>query len=257
MIRYFVIGITVLLTGMIAWILGTTVARATTLESELTSSKADLEVLQDELEQTKRRAEYLNKDNMRLTNLLEQSESDTKSSEEYVEVALTEDQEVIPPEDESSLADTEPQRDQSRWENRRREFGVEMENRRNQWVEYMDERWETSDPETRERISALTEHQNTLLDIRDQMRNADTDDERQQLRESMGGTFQSMRQITMEQQNSMLSQVASEYGISSQDDQTAFNQAVQDVVSDPLFQLGSPGRGVFPGGRGGFGGGRR
>jgi len=108
--------------------------------------------------------------------------------------------------------------------------------------------------ESQDRVKAIWEYSDYMRELRDAMRQAETDEERQALRQSMEETGQIVRDLTRDQQDFMVRELAAQHGITSKGDQDAFVSAVRDLQSNPLFQGygGRGGRGRGPG-SGGFG----
>ena len=141
---------------------------------------------------------------------------------------------------------------------RRRQSAEQFQEMRNRYMGMMDEYWENADPETQERITAMVEYQEEIFQLGQEMRNAETDEDRMVIRGSMGETMENLRKTIQKQQNAMIGQVVGEYGITGSKRQKEFTQAIRDVISNPLFNAGGFGRGGFGGGnprRGGIPGG--
>lgn len=175
-------------------------------------------------------------------------------------------------------APTEPGRERGnrgdRWggtpeerEARRQEFATRMQENMSNF--FTGELEKSSTPEMQARLVALEEKTLEMMDLRSQMRDAATDEERQALGEAFGETMAAAREIMQEQQGDMLGAIASQFGISKESDQVAFEQAVRAAMDSPFFSdnpgalLWSAGRQSDEGGGpvrgfggGGFGGGR-
>jgi hypothetical protein len=106
------------------------------------------------------------------------------------------------------------------------------------------------DRDTQDRIEAIREYSDSIRQLRDAMQEAKTDEERQALRESMDENMRMLRDLSQKQQDYMVRELATQYGITAKDKQNAFISAVRDLQSSPFFQ-GSPRGGGF----GRFGGG--
>ena len=121
---------------------------------------------------------------------------------------------------------------------------------RNRMLERWDSEWENASPESQERISAIAEYQQDLMDIGSQMRDAQTDDERAAIMESMGATRDALSQTMRAEQDAQLAGLASKYGITDENQLMKFvDEAQKTLNSNPVFQSG--GFGGFGGQRGG------
>lgn len=155
-------------------------------------------------------------------------------------------------------------------EARRQEFATRMqENMSNFFTGEMEK---SSTPEMQERLVALEQKTQEMMDLRNQMRAAQTDEEREALGQAFGETMSSAREMMQAQQGDMLGAIANQFGITKESDRTAFEQAVRSAVDSPIFSDnpaalffnasrsadggdGGGGGGGFGGGGGGFRGG--
>ncbi len=92
-----------------------------------------------------------------------------------------------------------------------------------------------TNPEARERLTALSEYSDYMMDLVQQLRQAQTDEERAAVREALGEARQSAEQLLREQHVYMLREVAAEHGIRGQEQQDAFLQSMRQVLTNPLF----------------------
>jgi hypothetical protein len=111
----------------------------------------------------------------------------------------------------------------------------------------------SSTPEMQERLVALEQKTHEMMDLRNQMRTAETDEEREALGRAFGETMSAAREIMQEQQADMLGAIANQFGITKESDQAAFEQAVRAAVDSPLFS-DNPGALLWGAGRGADGG---
>ncbi|HIJ73852.1 MAG TPA: hypothetical protein HPP83_07105 [Candidatus Hydrogenedentes bacterium] len=137
----------------------------------------------------------------------------------------------------------------------------ERETRRREWMERGRERYRENmaaaldnetDEAARERIAAIEEYGDYAMDLMQQMRAAETDEERAALREELGEVFQTSRALVYEQQEHMLRRVAEQHGIGTPSVQDSFVDAMRHTLTSPFFRTGGPGA-LGPGGRGGPG----
>jgi len=142
---------------------------------------------------------------------------------------------------------------------RRQEFVTRMEDNLTNF--FTGELEKSGTPAMQERLLALEEKTYEMFALRGQMREAETDEQREQLRQAYGEAMDSTRQLMAEQQQDMLNAIASQFGIAGASDQAAFQQAVRSAVSSPFFTdnpsalLWNSGRSDDGGGPGRFGGG--
>ena len=148
-------------------------------------------------------------------------------------------------------------------EARRQEFTTRMQENMSNF--FTGELEKSNTPEMQERLVALEQKTQEMMDLRIQMRAAETDEEREALGQVFGETMSAAREIMQEQQGDMLGALANQFGITKEADQAAFEQAVRSAIESPFFSdnpgalLWSAGRQAEGGdgavGRGGFGGG--
>lgn len=114
-------------------------------------------------------------------------------------------------------------------------------------------------PEEQERIAALGEYGAAMFELRQQMGDATTDEEREALGQAMRENFDGMRSLMQEQQDAMFRETLENAGIDKPGRQKQLIQELRETMDSPFF-MGSPGGGGGgfrgPGG-GGFGGGGR
>jgi hypothetical protein len=131
----------------------------------------------------------------------------------------------------------------------------------------------TNDPVEQQRWADIERQMSETRDLFQQMRNAETDDERYAVRGELGDHFDSIESMLKEQQNAVLQRALKDQGITDADQLSLIQDAVQSSLSDEAFQFpsdggfgrGGPGRGGPGGGgpgrggpgRGGPGGGPR
>ena len=143
---------------------------------------------------------------------------------------------------------------------RRQEFATRMQD--NMANFFTGELEKSATPEMQERLVTLEQKTQEMMDLRNQMRAAETDEEREALGAAFGETMSAARDIMQEQQDDMLGAIASQFGITKESEQAAFEQAVRAAMDSPMFSdnpgalLWSAGR-QADGGEGGDGGGGR
>jgi hypothetical protein len=146
---------------------------------------------------------------------------------------------------------------------------AEWAQRRGEWVDraqdnvyrLLDEELaKTNDPAAQQRIYAMGEYTDYFFNIGERMRQAESDEERQAIREEMGQSMREMGRLVNDHQQHMLNQVAGQY-VQDPAQQQALVDAFRETMNSPIYQIGNPmmgggGRGGAPGGGpgGGFGG---
>jgi hypothetical protein len=238
---------------------------------------AERDQIRSELDQAMRAAE----DNARQTEMLQRqlaalddSFSQFMTTPPPPPAAM--DATMMPPEMEETTADPAETRDRRQRdrqdatadgpgggdrEERRQAFAEQIRGRVDQF--YQEQMQQAPDRDTQERLAAMQQYTDDLMALRTAMRDAQTDEDRQALRDSMGETFQALRQVQVDQQNAMLRDLATRYGITDQAAQDQFAQSLQRLQNSPFFRpermfMGGGGPGG-PGGPGmlmggGFGG---
>lgn len=116
------------------------------------------------------------------------------------------------------------------------------------------------DRASQERIASIQDNIAYLSELREAMRNATTDEERAALRQSMADAGVTLRDLVLSQQDDMLRNLATQFGVKGDKEQQAFVAAVQTLQESPFFHAreyaGYAGMGRGPMVGGGFGGGR-
>lgn len=142
---------------------------------------------------------------------------------------------------EERYADQRGERDQWR---------TEMQDRRTNMFTELIER--TEDPAEQQRWADIEKQMSQTRDLFQQMRDAETDEERYAVRGTLGEHFEHTESLLKEQQNAVLQRALKDQGITDSKQLSLIQDAVQNSLSDEAFQM-SPSRG--PGGRGPGGGG--
>lgn len=162
-----------------------------------------------------------------------------------------------------AVEETSPVEEESRarrpWGNRDGEDSAEQREQfvnrmRDGMVNRWTEEWEKAPPASKERITAISDLQQNLMDTSMAMRNAETDEERAALREELESTRAVLRETISTEQDAQLAQVARDAGINDDKAVAQFVKETRSVLSGPVFQSGGPGSFGSRGGRGGRGG---
>ncbi|HUW62936.1 MAG TPA: hypothetical protein VMZ06_18170 [Candidatus Bathyarchaeia archaeon] len=140
-----------------------------------------------------------------------------------------------------------------------REFEQQMRDRVSTVLQ--DEYASAPDADTQERIEIIQDYMDQMAQLREAMRNAESDEERDALRQSMRESYMGMQQVVRTQQDSMLRSLASNSGITDPGKQDILITGLRNLQASPFFQadrmMGGGGRGPFrPEFRGNGGGGR-
>ncbi|MFP4190509.1 MAG: hypothetical protein ACLFU6_00420 [Candidatus Hydrogenedentota bacterium] len=151
---------------------------------------------------------------------------------------------------------TEEERE-ARREERRQEWEQRAQQMRDDMRERLQEAIQTAeDPQSRDRMTAVAEYSEYIMELREQMRDAGDDEQREALVEEMREAGREVRNLVEEQQEHNLMNVAEQYGITDEAEARALIESLDEARSDGI--LGGGRRGGMPGvmGRGGPGGGR-
>lgn len=143
----------------------------------------------------------------------------------------------------------------------------EREQRGNEWRErisnFMNEQIQNApDKASQERLAAINEYTQYTMDLFRQMREAQTDEERDLIRQELQAIGETTRQLVREQQDSVIKQNLQRSGITDARSQEAAVAAMREAMESPFFRMpmgggwGGPGGGPWRG-RGGDGGGSR
>lgn len=210
------------------------------LNDELIQLRADNELLQSELSETK----------LELESVLARQEPVpaqaqlTDSSEDIME-QLGEEIE------DAALKDMVARREE--WNERRTQWREEFRTRSTAFFE--DSIANASTPEEQARIQSMQEYMTAMQDLRSQLSEAETEEEAEAIRAAMRENGDTMRSMVEEQKAYMLNQVASDFGITKPGQQRRFNEALQSTMESPFFwgsrMMGAGYGGGFGGGYGG------
>jgi len=128
-----------------------------------------------------------------------------------------------------------------------REFEQQMRDRVSTVLQ--DEYASAPDADTQERIQILQDYTDQMAQLREEMRNAESDEERDALRQTMRESYMGMQEVVRTQQDSMLRTLASNSGITDPGKQDAFITGLRDMQASPFFQadrmMGGGGRGPW------------
>lgn len=136
---------------------------------------------------------------------------------------------------------------------RRRAFMGEMRDRMDSF--FADRLAQSTNPQEQSRLVALQEQIDYAMELRQQMRDAQNDEERAAYGDALRQTGDSIRTLVEEQQDFQLRDMASRFGITDPQKQQEFATGVRELRSDPYFRMPFGFYGPFMGGPGGGPGG--
>ncbi len=243
--------------------LGATDAETKRLESELDRTHQRLELSRYELDKMARERDAL-RDQLSALEAVPPVEQelglDTMGAAEAAALlepepteAEAEDQ---PPQGDRRGGRRDEGRRDSPWRNpeARREFMAQIRERS---MGFLQDRIDsTTDPVVQDRLAAIGDYLDYMMDLGAQMREAETEEERDALRESMGQTRDEFQTLVRQQQEFMARELAEEYGITSTGEQDEFIASLNGMRQSPFFSspMMQGGFGGPRGGRGGRGG---
>src|SRR5690606_15086052 len=130
------------------------------------------------------------------------------------------------------------------WEARRQEFANRM---RENVSNFYNSKLETAgDAASQQRILAMEDYSNYMMDLFQQMRATEDEAERERLRAEMDSARDTMRTLVTDQQDQMLRDLAADMGVTSGSRQDEFVTRMRETMEDPFFR----GEGMLGGGGG-------
>ena len=159
-----------------------------------------------------------------------------------------------PRERDENVSEEERQQRAERWREFQQQFRDRMDS-------FFQEQYNAApDAASKERIAQLQQYAEYMMQLRESMRNATTEEERESLRQAMRDTGANMAELARQQRDQMMRQLAQQFGIQDPSQQESFISQLQSLESNPLYlgagMLGPRGFGGPPGGpRGGGPGG--
>lgn len=251
------------------WLLSSRVsARSGEMEVELSAKSAELARLRDEVEQAKMLAERLQRSNDRYAARIEEM-ADALAREDYFPDPAPIDTVVEAlPESEQPDEPAEPEEERRRrfgppgffLENMTEEERQRFEERRAQWEAMRQQRrdaensfWDyefqrAPSAAVQDRILALQEYETYVRDLRSQMRELETDEDREVLFQQLREAESTRRQLVRDHQNYMIEDWARRSGVDP--DKVNVVESFRAMLNSPAFEDndGRGGRGA----RGGF-----
>lgn len=159
--------------------------------------------------------------------------------------------------DNPNETDAEREARMAQWREEREQRGAEMRDRMRQ---FMDEQIQNApDKATQDRLNTISANGEAMMDLFQQMRDAQTDEERDAIRDEMRTLGESTRTLVTEQQDFLMRQSLSASGVTDPKAQDAAMQSLRQTMEGPFFRgpmawggggPGGPGGGFWGGGRG-------
>jgi hypothetical protein len=138
------------------------------------------------------------------------------------------------------------------WAARREEFATRMRDNVSEF--FTNQMAQADDTASQERIKSMEEYSTYMMELFQQMRATEDEEEQAALREEMDAARDTMRTLVTAQQDDMLRDLANEMGVQSGTRQDEFVTRMRDTMESPFFR--SPENVMGGGGRrGGWGGG--
>ncbi len=146
----------------------------------------------------------------------------------------------------------------AQWRQEREQRGAEM---RDRLRTFMDEQIQNApDKATQDRLASISAYSETMMDLFQQMRDAQTDEDRDAIRAQLQENGTVARQLVKEQQDFMMRDSLRQSGVTDPKAQDAAMQSLRQTMEGPFFRgplaWGGGGGPGGPGGGGFFGGGR-
>ncbi|NUM56749.1 MAG: hypothetical protein HUU46_24235 [Candidatus Hydrogenedentes bacterium] len=246
-------------------------AKLAALANERDALKAGEKSLQDEISAAKSEAESLARENRRLQDQVASAQKvepvDEISLEAVGEPADATLDSGIQNEADASARDgdrgrgdnpneTDAEREAriAQWREEREQRGAEMRDRMRQ---FMDEQIQNApDKATQDRLASISANGEAMMDLFQQMREAQTDEERDVIRDEMRAMGETTRQLVQEQQDHLMRESLKQSGVTDPAAQNAAMQSLRQTMEGPFFRgpMAWGGGGGFDGG--GFFGGR-
>lgn len=244
------------------------------LAKERDSLKSAEKALNEQISAAKSEAESLARENRKLQDQLASAKKVEPAQQDLLEAVGSPTDAVLTPgaqEADASVGsdrrrpggdpnetDEERQAREAQWRQEREQRGQEM---RERIREFMDEQIHNApDKATQERLASISEYSEAMMDTFQRMREAETDEQREAIREEMRQNGEAMRQLVREQQDYLMRDSLRQSGITDPKAQEAAMQTLRQTMEGPFFRGPMAwGGGGGPGGPGGgffFGGGR-
>jgi len=245
------------------------------LEEQRDKLKSDQDALKQAAEEAAARAEALEREKRQLQDQLASVAKPDTGVEEAMEA-------VDAPQD-ALLGDASPEGDASageegrggrdgdendperaarmeEWRQEREQRGAEMRQRIEEFM--ANEMQNATDKATQDRLAAMNEYSQGMMDLFQQMRDAQTDEERDAIRAQLQENGNAARELVREHQDHLMRQSLAQSGITDPKAQDAAMQSLRQTMEGPFFRgpmaagMGGGWGGDRGGGPGGWGGDR-
>lgn len=241
------------------------------LTSERDAMKSAEKALREDIEKAKAEAESLARENRRLQDQVASAAKSTDAAGDSLEPvgepantgldsgagqqpdAATAERGQRPG-DNPNETDAEREARMAQWRQEREQRGAEFRDRMRSFI---DEQIQNApDKATQDRLATISANGENMMDLFQQMRDAQTDEERDVIREELRATGDATRQLVQEQQDYLMRDSLRQSGITDPKAQDAAMQSLRQTMEGPFFRgpLAWAGGGGGPGG-GGFDGG--
>lgn len=151
--------------------------------------------------------------------------------------------------------ENDPEREarMEQWRQEREQRGAEMRQRMEEFM--ANEIQNAPDKITQDRLASMNEYSRSMMDMFQQMRDAETDEDRDAIRAQLQETGSAARELVREHQDYLMRQSLVQSGVTDAQAQEAAMQSLRQTMEGPFFRGPMAGMGGW-GGRGGDSGGR-
>ena len=241
------------------------------LAKERDSLKTSAKSLQEQADKAKQEADSLARENRQLQDKLASAAKTDQPADAALEPVgqpkdTTLDSGAEPPADASAGGQGRGGRNPNETEEERQariaQYRADREQRsadmRDRMRSFMDEQIQNApDKASQDRLSTISANGEQMMELFQQMRDAQTDDERNAIRDQIRATGEATRPLVQEQQDSMMRQTLAQNGVSDPKAQDAAIQSLRQTMESPFFRGpfafgGGGGPGGGPDGGGGF-----
>ncbi|MDZ4861653.1 MAG: hypothetical protein SGI88_21990 [Candidatus Hydrogenedentes bacterium] len=145
--------------------------------------------------------------------------------------------------------DPERQARMEEWRQEREQRGAEMRQRMDEFM--ANEIQNAPDKATQDRLAAMNDYSQGMMDLFQQMRDAETDEERDAIRAQLQENGTAARELVREHQDQLMRQSLTQSGVTDASAQDAAMQSLRQTMEGPFFRGPMAGMGGWGGDRGG------
>ncbi len=154
--------------------------------------------------------------------------------------------ESVPPRQGEDEASREQRREE--WRTQRQQFAAQAQER---ITDFLAQQYDAAvDRASQERISAISANLNEMYELRQLMRDAQTDEEREAVSAQLRETFGETRSLLREQQQAVMAAAAESLGLTTEAERQAYADSLRQVMRDPFMSMMGLGMGGRAGGPG-------